>query len=253
MAPQRPALPFRVSDDADPALIERYRPWLGPPGRGDMPDELGLSLDAEGLAITQGKRLSRRPSFTTGPSGWRLAHAAVKREALARAAGLKRGHRPAIIDATAGLGGDGLVLARLGCPVTLVERNTTVAALLDDALRRAAAENWLVEAIARTTLVVADGASYLAALPAAEYPNVVYLDPMFAPTRRRGAAGKGAQLLAEIAGEPGDGDALLQPALAAATERVVVKRHRHAAPLAETEPSFDIDGKSTRFDVHISY
>jgi len=251
MATQATTLPFHISDEADPNLVDRYRAWLGAPSHGGMPNQTGLWLDADGLAITQAGKLALRPDLTTGPNGWRLARAGIKREALARAVGLNKGHRPSVIDATAGLGLDGLVLAQLGCRVTLVERNPAVAALLDDALRRAAATDWLSHAVARTSLVVADGAVYLAALARDQCPQVVYLDPMFALERRRGAAGKSTQLLAELTDEASDGGALLEPALAAASERVVVKRHRRAATLAQATPSYCLEGKSTRFDIHI--
>ena len=250
-APTR-SLPFRVSQDADPGLITRFKEWLGPPDGGVIADGTGLYLDANGLAVSVNRQVSLRPDLTVGPTGWRLGQAGIKREALARAAGLGKGHRPTVIDATAGLGCDGLVLAQLGCPVTLIERQPAVAALLDDALRRAASAEWLHDALARSTLMLADGARYLASLCPEDCPDVVYLDPMFVPARRRGAAGKETQLLAALTGEPSDGIDLLGPALKAANARVVVKRHRHAAPLGDCLPTFHRTGKSTRFDVYIT-
>ena len=53
---------------------------------------------------------------------------------------VQKGLRPAIFDATAGLGGDLSVLANIGCAVLAVERQPVVAALLRDALRRAEGE-----------------------------------------------------------------------------------------------------------------
>ncbi len=52
--------------------------------------------------------------FVNGKNGYRLAHNCTIRQPLARAVGIKPGIRPTVIDATAGLGGDGFVLASLG-------------------------------------------------------------------------------------------------------------------------------------------
>lgn len=56
---------------------------------------------------------------------------------IAKAVGVQPGIRPRVLDATAGLGRDGFVLASLGCEVTLVERQPLIAALLEDGLERA--------------------------------------------------------------------------------------------------------------------
>jgi 16S rRNA (guanine1516-N2)-methyltransferase len=45
-----------------------------------------------------------------------------------------------VLDATAGLGKDAFVLASLGCQMTLIERQPLIAALLEDGLARARAD-----------------------------------------------------------------------------------------------------------------
>ena len=59
-----------------------------------------------------------------------------KNQLIARAVGIKAGYRPTVIDATAGLGQDGFVLASLGCTVCYLERSQIIAALLQDGLER---------------------------------------------------------------------------------------------------------------------
>jgi len=49
-----------------------------------------------------------------------------------------------------------------------------------------------------------------------------------------------------------DADELLAPALAVAKKRVVVKRPRHAQPLAQQKPSLVYEGESSRFDVYLT-
>jgi 16S rRNA (guanine1516-N2)-methyltransferase len=243
--------PLELGPHADPELAARYRDWLGTATSKATDSTLGLYLDGNGLAVVEDGRIRLRPDFAGGSAGWRLSRASIKGEALARACGLKHGRRPAIVDATAGLGQDGLLLARLGCRVTLIERSPVLAALLDDALRRARLVTWLADAVARIELVHGDARDALAGQDSAHRPDVVYLDPMFEPDQRRGAAAKGTRLLERIAGLEGDGDDLLEPARQTAQERVVVKRHRRAEPLAGVAPDFRINGRSTRFDAYL--
>ena len=72
----------------------------------------------------------------TGASARRLATAS-RRQPIARAIGLKK-RTPSVLDATAGLGRDAMLLASLSCSVTAVERSPILGAMLRDALERAA-------------------------------------------------------------------------------------------------------------------
>lgn len=252
MNPDSSAIGFELDPGADPALATRYGAWLADAVTGQTGSDVVVRLDEHGLSLAEGGRVQLRPDFTAGAVGWRLGRASIKREAVARACGLKHGRRPRVVDATAGLGRDGLLLACLGCSVSFIERSSVVAVLLDDALRRAQATPWLAEAVADVHLINDDAGAYLTDLSAAECPEVVYLDPMFEPARRRGASGKETQLLERLVGGAGGGDDLLAPARQAARERVVVKRHRLAHPLAGATPDFWIDGRSTRFDAYLA-
>jgi 16S rRNA (guanine1516-N2)-methyltransferase len=51
--------------------------------------------------------------------------------------------------------------------------------------------------------------------------------------------------------EPADAEGLLDWALDQPVARVVVKRPARAGALAGTRPSYSIDGKAVRFDVHV--
>ncbi len=171
---------------------------------------------------------------------------------LLKAVGIKRRnpYRPAVLDATAGLGEDAWVLASVGCAVTACERNPITHALLADGLCRAM--NIDPDTAARINLTPGDGVSYMdsiAGLSPAERPDVVYLDPMF-PTGRKTAERKAMRVLRLISGDDADADRLLEAALRTATHRVVVKRPRLAPPLAGPPPAVTHKGKSLRFDVY---
>jgi 16S rRNA (guanine1516-N2)-methyltransferase len=172
-----------------------------------------------------------------------------RRQLLGRAAGLAKAPAPEVLDGTAGLGRDAFVLASLGARITLAERNPTVAALLEDARRRAAADPATAAAAARTQVVHADARRVLET--AATGFDVVYLDPMYPHQGRTALAAKELQLLRELCGADPDADALLAPALAVARRRVVVKRPLKAPPLAGRAPSLAFSGTQARFDVYL--
>ena len=74
--------------------------------------------------------------FVEGALAHRQQFGGGRGQAIARAAGLKRGNTPAVLDVTAGLARDAFVLASLGCTVTLVEQSPILFALVADGIRR---------------------------------------------------------------------------------------------------------------------
>jgi len=182
---------------------------------------------------------------------WRLQHGGGRGELIAKACGIKKELVPTIVDATAGFGKDSLLLASLGCQVTLVERSPLVAAMLADGWQRAIHEPALAEILPLMQLYHSDAKRYLSQLTAEQYPDVVYLDPMF-PDRGNTAKVKQDMQSFHIAvGADFDADELLAPALAVAKKRVVVKRPRYAVALAQQKPSLVYEGESSRFDVYL--
>ncbi|TFH91264.1 class I SAM-dependent methyltransferase [Vibrio ouci] len=182
-----------------------------------------------------------------------------KGQAIAKAAGLNKGTTPTVLDGTAGLGRDAFVLASLGCKVQMVERHPVVAALLDDGLERAKQDaeigQWVSE---RMSLIHASSLSALSDLANdADFvkPDVVYLDPMYPhPESKKKSAlvKKEMRVFQSLVGADLDADGLLEPALALATKRVVVKRPDYANWLNERKPSMAIETKKNRFDVYVN-
>ncbi|MEY4674208.1 MAG: rRNA ((1516)-N(2))-methyltransferase RsmJ [Planctomycetota bacterium] len=163
---------------------------------------------------------------------------------VARAVGMARGPRT-VLDAMAGLGRDALVLARLGCTVTAVERVGALAALAADAALACGVAD-------RMRVVHGDALDTLRALraaPAPEQPEVVYLDPMF-EEEGRAQVKKEAQVLRLLGDDTVPSAGLLAAAREVARDRVVVKRHRDLEPLLPG-PSHAIDAGSVRFDVYL--
>jgi 16S rRNA (guanine1516-N2)-methyltransferase len=179
---------------------------------------------------------------TRGDLGRRIKTARPD-QPLPRAVGLyRRDTPPCVVDATAGLGRDALLLARLGCKVIACERNPALCALIEDLADRCGLAD-------RLTVHCADAVDVLAQRAENERPDVVYLDPMFEFTSQSQVK-KEMQVLRLLAHEPADTSRLLHAAFAAATERIVVKRHPHLEPL-RGQPAHTVDGERVRFDVYL--
>jgi len=187
--------------------------------------------------------------FVGGVTGHRFRSGEGRGQALAKAAGFSRGVTPEIVDATAGLGRDAFLLASLGAHVTLIERSATMHDLLAEGLERAWAEGGRYsETVARMTLIHGDSCTLLPQLN----PQVVLVDPMHPPRNNTALVKKEMRLIREIVGTDPDAVQLMQVALAAARNRVVLKWPLRAKPMPELpKPSHQISGKSTRYDVFV--
>jgi 16S rRNA (guanine1516-N2)-methyltransferase len=199
----------------------------------------GLALEADGQSLRAD--LTRMlPRITRG----RLAH-----ELLVRAARLKdAGPEPVCWDAAAGFGEDALLLAAAGYQVRLFERDTIIAALLADALRRAAKVPELADLVRRMALVEGDSREALRAAAPGQSPDLVYLDPMFPARRKSGLVKKKFQLLHLLEPPCEDEEDLLDAALAARPRRIIVKRPLKGPYLGGLRPGYSISGKTIRYD-----
>ncbi len=193
--------------------------------------------------------------FTAGAVAHRRKFGGGRGQAIAKAVGLKQGKTPKVLDATAGLGRDAFVLASLGCEVAMIERHPVVAALLDDGLKRAYADadigQWMQS---RMTLLHASSQVALTELGHTddfEPPQVIYLDPMYPHKKKSALVKKEMRVFQSLVGSDDDADDLLTPALALATERVVVKRPDYAEDLNGMKPNMAIETKKNRFDVYV--
>ena len=192
-----------------------------------------------------------RCDFIAGELRHRRLYGGGKNQMILKATGLNK-HKPSIMDLTAGLGRDSYVLATAGARVTMFERQPIVAALLADGLRRlrSAGDEQELAIAQRLSLHQGDSLDCLATLAEQEAPDVIYLDPMFPERGKTAKVKKAMAFFHHLVGSDDDAAALLPLALETARYRVVVKRPRHAPPLADKEPGLCFEGKSTRFDVY---
>lgn len=204
-----------------------------------------------GLYKTQSKQF--RPfyiDFTHGGLHYRAKQAGMRSEFIARAMGKKPNQNPVIVDATAGLGRDSFILARLGFQVTMLERSPILHALLQDALTRASLLPETAEVASRLTLVHIDANKWLT--ENSKNINIIYLDPMFPARQKSALVKKDMVMMHDVIGKDEDASELFQLALTCATDRVVVKRPRLAANISEKAPNFSLKGKSSRFDIYLT-
>jgi 16S rRNA (guanine1516-N2)-methyltransferase len=190
--------------------------------------------------------------FASGSNNYRRLHGGGNGQAIAKAIGIKTYGLPlTVIDATAGLGQDAFVLACLGCNVTLVERNPLVAAALADALQRGQQVESIQKIICNMQLMHGDAVSILQELTPTQYPDVIYLDPMFPQRNKSSLVKQDLRTLKEIVGQDLDADQLLIIARRVAKKRIVVKRPRIAPYLGNTTPHASQIGKANRFDIYM--
>lgn len=220
--------------------------------------ELALCVDADGLWLCA-NGMKMQPDWKAEVG--RLKRASLKSEMIARACNL--GEKPTLIDATAGLGHDSLLMAYLGAYVTLVERHPILFTLLEDTHARAQNDAFLNPVVSRIHLIFSDSADYLIQQAAENaVVDVVYLDPMFpqrdqnqqAP-KKQAQVKKQMQLLHMLLPEDGEmdlGDNLLELAQKIA-KRVVVKRPRLAVFLADKAPDHQWQGDACRFDAYFQH
>jgi len=210
------------------------------------------------LLVIDGKDKFRvEVDFVTGGSAHRRKFGGGNGQQIAKAVGLNKGFRPSVLDATVGLGGDAFVLASLGCHMTMIERSPISRTLLGDGLLRArhfcvsdvCDDHELLDVMNRMTLLDGDSLELLAN-PLTAMADVVYLDPMFPERKKSALVKKEMRAFHSLIGADDDAGDLLDLALSKAHYRVVVKRPKIAPFLADKKPSYQLLGKSSRFDIY---
>lgn len=240
-------------DALAPNLADNAAAWaerLGLAQEGEA--QFALQLGEQGLQLVELGPQAPGPvrvDFVEGAVAHRRLFGGGTGQMIAKAVGVQPGVRPRVLDATAGLGRDGFVLASLGCNVTLIERQPLIAALLEDGLARAAADRDVGPIVARMRLLTGNAIELMKAWQG-EPPQVIYLDPMFPHRDKSALVKKEMRLFRPFVGDDLDAPALLQAALALASHRVVVKRPRKAPIIDGGKPGYALEGKSSRYDIY---
>jgi len=232
-----------------------------------------LKVHNQQLTLIRPDGLNVAIDFINGKAFRRTREANFQSQPLARALGLKNQglknegiknsrlqklntnshpdkNYPTVIDATAGLGIDGWMMAHLGCSVRLIEASTVLSLMLEQAV---IAQDTYVTSEERLCVINANAVDYLNNNDTAR-ADIIYLDPMYPQRRNKSLVKKGMQLLHELIGPDNNGPALLHAALNKSDYRVVVKRPKGAPQLAGSEQwtgqITQVDSPNTRYDVY---
>jgi len=187
-------------------------------------------------------------SFLEGKAEHRRKFGGGKGQLIAKAVGLKSGVVPEILDVTAGLGRDAFVLASLGCKVRMLEQSPVIAELLSSALDFARSSH-VDEIISRMTFEEAEATHWLDR-HSDKVADVIYLDPMYPHREKSSLVKKEMRLFKLLIDSDQNDDALLKAALEKARYRVVVKRPRKGIMIKGPAPSYQLSGKSSRYDIY---
>ncbi|MFD1261571.1 class I SAM-dependent methyltransferase [Entomomonas asaccharolytica] len=207
--------------------------------------EYGLQLQC----LTEKNISALKVDFVEGAVAHRRKFGGGKGQMIAKAVGIQGNITPSVLDATAGLGKDAFVLASLGCEITLIERQPIIAALLEDGLRRALQDSEICSIAQQMTLIKGNAIDLMKNWQR-PIPQVVYVDPMFPHRDKSALVKKEMRLFRPLVGDDLDAAQLLATALALASHRVVVKRPRKAPIIEGISPSYQLQGKSSRYDIY---
>ena len=209
-----------------------------------IPAELNLHFEVEGQRISLQnpfggpiyidihKKLKYHQTFFYKNS--------VYKQPLARALGIKKEIQkeckaPKVLDASAGLLGDTLLIHAFGADVTAMERNPLVSLLIANALNNSELEIPFF---------------FQSAMDLAIHHPVIFFDPMYGEKNTKASPKKEMQVFRNLVGV--DEDRLeVAMHLRALCDRLVIKRSIKAMPLIE-RPSMTFSGKSTCYDVYLN-
>lgn len=191
--------------------------------------------------------------FTSGGLAHRLQYGGGKGQTIAKALGITSKNKPHILDATAGLGRDSLILANLGCKMTLIEQSPVLAEMLNQAIELAQDNTLFQQATQHGFNCYNADACIFMRERVIDGCDVVYLDPMYPEKKKSALVKKDMQMLQALIGHSSDEVTaeLLAAALNFATQRVVVKRPKGAEVLDGPEPTMALHSKKTRYDVYV--
>ena len=162
-----------------------------------------------------------------------------RKQPLVKALGYK-GKPLFVLDLTAGWAQEAFLISRLGCFVTAVESHPLVFYFVQESLGQKGLKPSSLK------LILDDSLNYLNKMRG-NFPDVVYMDPMFGG-RKKALSQKSLRVLKALTGETKHKQALFDLALKRAGQRVVVKRHRLEPPLKKNRLCF-FKGRSVCYDV----
>lgn len=154
---------------------------------------------------------------------------------------------PFVLDACAGLGYDAFLMLLGGCDVIACEKNPQIFSLLANMLEDAKRAEWFDKHQMSTQYGCA--IKLMDTWPCYRVkPDVVYLDPMFEKDFK-GEVKANIAFIKKIV-DVEETNQLIYSAMNLANDKVVIKRPIKAKHLSNLNPTYVLQGKTTRYDVY---
>jgi len=215
---------------------------------------LSLHFDSSFETNKRAKSMNYRPLSFDFVKEWNALHHTFpsfsKKDPLLKALAIKRGGPFTLLDATCGTGKDSLLFLKLGAKLLSFERSSLMAPLLWDAHRRALEHPELGPLLEQNLTLQFKDAQTLDLEELPFRPDVIFLDPMFPPKKKKALPKKEMVLFSNLIGKDEDQENLLHWALSLAKKRVVLKRPLWA-PTLTPEPTLSFKGTKIRFDTYL--
>ena len=235
-----------VVNTQNPLLIQESN-LLAQKIDSDETGELTLYFGDRGIELKESSKINQKGQRVDFYSIISDKNNRSKKQPLPRAIG----NNKTVIDATAGFGVDTCRLAVLGYETIGVEKSPILSSMLRDGLHRVLNQHSTPDTLERTMQFVEQNSiDYLKQNYGAD---VVYIDPMFPPKKKKSALPPGRiQMLQSIVGYENEEDTweLFEAALNSASSRVVVKRPHHCETMLP-KPTAVHKGKLIRYEVYV--
>jgi 16S rRNA G966 N2-methylase RsmD len=162
---------------------------------------------------------------------------------LKKAIGWQSTSQKHILDTTGGLGHDAFILALLGQKITVLEKNTGLCILIEEALNNLPNLPYFNHAKNNISVINNDSRAFLSS---AENFDVIYVDPMF-NSKKKLKRTKQMQFLDNYLEEYDDPSVEFYKSN---FKRLVIKKELRAAPSIKGCSAISFKGSSVRYDVY---
>ena len=201
-----------------------------------------ISIDDQSILHSGTNKLEN--SFIEGKFSARISQYQGE-SLLKKAIGWQSTAQKHILDTTGGLGHDAFILALLGQRVTVLEKNTGLCILIEEALNNLPNLPYFNDARNNISVINNDSRAFLSS---AENFDVIYVDPMF-NSKKKLKRTKQMEFLDNYLEEHDDPSVEFYES---DFKRLVIKKELRAEPSIKNSSAISFKGSSIRYDVYSS-
>ena len=202
--------------------------------------ETYVSIDNQSILHSGNYKLEN--SFSEGKFRARISQYQGE-SLLKKAIGWQSTSQKHILDTTGGLGHDAFILALLGQKITVLEKNTGLCILIEEALNNLPNLSYFNDAKNNISVINNDSRAFLSS---AENFDVIYVDPMF-NSKKKLKRTKQMQFLDNYLKEYDDPSVEFYKSN---FKRLVIKKELRAATSIKDCSAISFKGSSVRYDVY---